>query len=108
MDTDHEITEIRAPTTRYRHIDNNEKAQFDGPNNSSRGNDSQYTGRPSTSIVFYTTVTLIFVFVSFAMFYGVSHLRKLISSRREAKKSNINFTETTNSPYEYVDTPRYF
>ena len=96
------------PSTGHKHIDNNEKDQINGPKNSSRRGDSQYTGRPSTSIVFYTTVTLIFVFVSFAIFYGVSNLSKYISSRREAKEADKNFTETTNSLYECVDAPRYF
>nr|XP_022345819.1 protein draper-like [Crassostrea virginica] len=105
--TDHEITEKRVTTPEYRQGDNNETTQVDGSNNSNITIVSQNIGTRSTFVVFYTTVTLIFVFVSFAMFYGVSSLYKFILSRRQAKMSDLNFTERTNSLYECVDAPRY-
>lgn len=107
--TDQEISEKRVTTPGNSQIDNNENAneKVDGLNNSNMTNVSQHTGMRSISIVFYTTVTLIFVFVSFAMFYGASSFYKLILSRREKKDSDLNFTDTTNSLYECVDVPRY-
>lgn len=65
------------------------------------------TSTSSNTIVFYITVTLISVFVIFALCYGVSILIKFMCSRRVSKESQsaFNFNETGNSLYECVEFP---
>lgn len=75
-----------------------------------RTTETNTAGSTSTSpvtTVFYVTVTLISIFVIFALFYGVSILLKCMSSRRVTKESQsaFNFNETGNSLYECVEFP---
>lgn len=53
------------------------------------------------TMVFYTTVALISVFVICSLIYGFSYLRKISNSREK----NITVTETGSSLYECVDFP---
>nr|XP_022341303.1 uncharacterized protein LOC111135482 [Crassostrea virginica] len=62
---------------------------------------------PFVPILFYTTVTLISVFVIFALFYALSKWHKFTSSKHEQKTTNqdLHFNEINNSQYECVEFP---
>lgn len=62
--------------------------------------------RSSISLVFYTTVVLISIFVISFLIYGINYLRKNCISKRNIIAS-VPQTKNGNSLYESVDFPHY-
>lgn len=58
-------------------------------------------------LVFYTTVSLISVFVISFFIYGLSFLRKTFISRRNNKPNDLHFNVNGNAVYECVDFPHH-
>lgn len=58
-------------------------------------------------LVFYTTVSLISVFVISFFIYGLSFLRKTFISRRNNKPNDLHFNVNVNAVYECVDFPHH-
>lgn len=63
--------------------------------------------RSSISLVFYTTVVLISIFVISFLIYGINYLRKICISKRNIIASIPQTKSADNSLYESVDFPHY-
>lgn len=62
---------------------------------------------PNVHLVFFITVALLSVFMLSLLLYGISYLRKIYNSKQRIKTPDLQFKNTGNSQYEYVDFPRH-